>query len=79
MGYQGGRIDNGRGQLNSHPNYQMKPPQDNESPIEFALRNAAHLVSPQQVEGECEAIECTYVRDQIIRLKDGLEKLWSSQ
>ena len=63
--------------LRSHPNYSQKDPIEGESQISYAMRCAAHLVSPPQEVGESYDIECVDVRDGILSLIDDVEKRWN--
>jgi len=69
-------YDSKKESLSSHINYKPILPEQNESPISFALRAAAHLISPSQVSGESNEIECVDVAKQILGLKDELEQKW---
>lgn len=67
------------GSLSYHPNYKQKEPIDGESQIAFALRSAAHLLSPPQEAGESNELECIDVAVQILNLQDSLEAIWKGQ
>ncbi len=54
--------------LNEHPLYALTIPTPGESPLAYALRCAAHLVSPPHEAGEDNDFECTDVAAQILEL-----------
>lgn len=59
-----------------HPNFELMRPYPYESAISFALRCAAHLVSPRQEPDESEETECTDMANQIEELRPTVEELW---
>lgn len=62
--------------LSAHLNFEIQEPRPGESEIAFALRCAAFLVSPPQVEGEDTTIECTEVAKQIVELEAAVRTAW---
>lgn len=76
MGYRGTTV---RRDLRGHPNFALSLPAVGESAIAYALREAAHLLSPPKVEDEDEAIECNDAAASVLGLKDDLERLWSQK
>lgn len=63
--------------LSQHPKYKEGDPYMFESSIDYALRSAAHLVSPPQLKGESNEIECVAVAKQIVELGPNLQKRWN--
>lgn len=59
------RSDRRKAYLRDHPNYEFPSPKKGESQIAFALRCAAHLLSPPQQDGESQEIECVEAAAQI--------------
>jgi len=64
-------------ELRKHPNYKRLAPFQGETPIAFALRYAAHLVSPPKVEGESDEIQCQDVAKQIRSIESEVEAAWA--
>jgi hypothetical protein len=62
----------------SHPNYAQPDPIQGETLIQYALRCAAHLVSPPQEEGESYDIECVNVAASILSIDRDIEARWNS-
>jgi len=66
-------------ELMAHPNYESIMPLKGESKVSFALRAAAHLVSPPMVEGESNEVECVDVANSILLLKGDIDKRWNNR
>ena len=62
--------------MNVHPNYKRPARRSGETPIEFAVRSVAHLISPPMVAGENHEIECTDLAKQVLDLIPTLEAAW---
>lgn len=62
--------------LSDHPNFCLPDPILHESPISFALRCAAHLVSPPQNANESNEMECVDVALQLHELIEVVEAKW---
>jgi hypothetical protein len=62
--------------LKSHPNFKEQIPIDGESQIDFALRVAAHLISPPFEEGESTHIECIDLAGAVRALAPELKDIW---
>lgn len=65
--------------LASHVNYKQGEPRPYESKIEFALRSAAHLLSPPMVDDESHEIECVDAAQEIRELAPKLQKIWDER
>lgn len=63
--------------LKEHPNYSKQIPIEGESQIEFALRVAAHVISPPQENDESTHIECVDLAAAIQALAPELNKVWN--
>ncbi len=63
--------------LSGHPNYSPSPPVTGETAIAFALRRAAHLLSPPMDSAESNEIECVSAARQVAGLLEELEKQWA--
>ncbi len=63
--------------LKSHPNYKEQIPIDGESQIDFALRVAAHLISPPFEDGESTHIECIDLASAVRALAPELNDIWN--
>ena len=64
--------------LENHPNYKQPIPTPQlETPIAFALRCAAHLISPPKEDGEDDEISCEVVAEQIIEMTEEIETAWA--
>jgi len=57
----------------NHPNFRILPRKKKESDTKYALRMAAHLVSPPKEYGEHYTMECSDIARQIIALGKRLE------
>ena len=57
-----------------HPNFKLKKQRKNESDTRYALRMAAHLVSPPKVIGETFTMQCSDVAKQIRELEKIIEE-----
>ena len=64
--------------LSDHPNFGFTNPQPGETQIEYALRSAAHLLSPPKVDGEDEEIKCDVAAAEMISLNGILQNRWDS-
>lgn len=73
------RADEILQKLKEHPNYSKQIPIENETQIDFALRVAAHLISPPQEIDESTHIECIDLAAAIQALAPELNKIWSEQ
>lgn len=71
------RADEILQKLKEHPNYTKQIPLENESQIDFALRVAAHLISPPQLVDESTHIECIDLAAAIQALAPELNKIWN--
>jgi hypothetical protein len=69
----------GASSLATHVNYKQGEPFPYETQIEYALREAAHLLSPPMTEGESQEIECVEAAKQIRALAPKLQKLWDEK
>jgi len=65
--------------LASHVNYKKGQPRPYETPIVYALRQAAHLLSPPMEDDESSEIECVDAAKQIRALAPKLQKLWDEK
>lgn len=81
MGFHGTRkqylkeaLDNYPEALRAHPNYQPPMSRVDESIVDFVLRCAADLVSPPQIEGESDFIECVSVAEEIRALAPAIKR-----
>lgn len=63
--------------LKSHPNFKEQFPIDGETQIDFALRVAAHLISPPFEEGESTHIECIDLASAVRALAPELNDIWN--
>lgn len=71
------RADEILQKLKEHPNYSKQIPLENETQIDFALRVAAHLISPPQENDESTHIECIDLAAAIQALAPELNKIWN--
>jgi hypothetical protein len=62
--------------MKQHPNFKQLEPIEGETPITFALRCAAYLISPPQQEEESYDLECVDIAGAIIELDAELTKVW---
>lgn len=62
--------------MKAHPNYINPTPQKGESPIAFALRGIAHLISPPQQPGESYDLECVDIAASVLAMREELELAW---
>lgn len=62
--------------LKCHPNFKEQIPIDGETQIDFALRAAAHLISPPFVDGESTHIECIDLASAVRALSTELNDIW---
>jgi hypothetical protein len=69
----------GASSLATHINYKQGEPFPYETQIEYALREAAHLLSPPKVENESLEIECVEAAKQIRALAPKLQKSWNEK
>lgn len=65
--------------LYDHPNFSISGPRDRETQIAYALRMAAHLLSPPKKPGENDSIACEDAAVEIQRLSASLESLWAAK
>lgn len=65
--------------LTDHPNFSLPAPELGESAISFAMRCAAHAVSPPQDAGESYEVECVDVAQQLRDLTEAVEAKWFSR
>lgn len=65
--------------LKSHPNFKEQAPIDGETQIDFALRVAAHLISPPFEEGESTHIECIDLASAVRALAPELNDIWNKK
>lgn len=65
--------------LDSHPNFKLPTPNENEGLVAFTLRCAAHLVSPPKEDGESHENECIEVARQILDLRDRVQSAWDAK
>ena len=63
--------------LRDHPNFELPTPERDESPIAYALRAAAHLISPPKIDYENYRIKCEDVAKQMMELGAELQQRWS--
>jgi hypothetical protein len=71
------RIRDWLSRLKSHPNFKEQVPLEGETQIEFALRSAAHLISPPMEDGESTHIECVDLALAVRALAPELNDIWS--
>lgn len=63
--------------LKKHPNFKEQIPIDGETQIDFALRVAAHLISPPMEEDESTHIECIDLASAVRALAPELNDIWN--
>ena len=86
MGYNSGVLNPGANkkrsiveEMESHPNWIRITPNKGESPIQFALRYAAMLISPPQEDGESYDLECVDIKAALLSISDQVEQAYRSK
>lgn len=65
-----------RPRLSMHPNYEQPMPKEGEDLVAYTLRCAAFLISPPQLPGESNEIECVDVAAQVLALAADIRRTW---
>ena len=78
MGYSSEPTTTTKENLSLHPNFKLPKPKKDESQISFALRCAGALVSPKQLPGEDNELDCKQVRSEIENLTEKVQAVWDN-
>lgn len=64
--------------LKKHPNYKHTVPERDDTPISFALRFVANLISPKQEDNESYDIECVNIKSALTcdRINREITNIW---